>query len=294
MRHASLAIAVLLVPLVAVAKPKPKPAKGKKAAKVHVDAAAKFHKDGNFPEALTELQAAYKLDPQPKLLFAIAQVQAKLDNCPDAIDSYEKFLKKTKDKRKRTVVKQAIDACKVKIADAKMSEDKLVEPAPAGTDVFREEKPAEPVVIETPPAPIETPPAPIETLPPPISPPAVTAVTTPAPAPALSQRKPWYKDIVGDALVAGGIASGVAAVIMYSGARGSLDDAEGAASIDAYQDLVDQAHDKRTYAVVFGAGGVALLGAGILRFALRDSGEGRAVAVAPTLGGGLITWSGGF
>ena len=114
-------VSLALAPLAADAKPFRKN-KGKGNAKIeakkHMDKGAKAHKDGNFDVALTELQAAYALDPQPKLLFAIAQVQVKLDNCPDAIANYEKFLATEKSKQKQAVVKQAIEACNQKVAAA--------------------------------------------------------------------------------------------------------------------------------------------------------------------------------
>lgn len=308
MRHASLVLALLAAgTLTADAKPKGK-AKGKGktkvSGKVHMDKAAKAHKAGSFDVALTELQAAYDIEPQPKLLFAIAQVQAKLDNCPEAVANYEKFLASTKDKQKQAVVKQAIKACNQKIAAAP------AQPKPEDSP-FRDKKPEEPVAVvdkpAEPPPPAQPPPPPPPTQPPP--PPS--PLDTPSPAgednilapndnplvPATTTvrvDKPWYKDVIGDALVIGGVAAGVVSFVMYTGARGDLDDAEKAPSIEAYQDLVDSAHDKRTYAVLFAGGGAVLIGAGIVRYKLRDKGEARGVAVAPARGGGLITWTGGF
>src|SRR4051794_16867061 len=108
LRYLSIAIALGALASPALAKPKAK-GKGKPAAtaKVHIDKATKAHKEGKFDVALTELQAAYEIDPQPKLVFAIAQVQAKLGDCPSAVDSYTKYLSTTKDKQKQAVVKQA-------------------------------------------------------------------------------------------------------------------------------------------------------------------------------------------
>ena len=81
---------------------------------------------------------------------------------------------------------------------------------------------------------------------------------------------------------------------MYTGARSSLDDAESAGSLVEYNDLVDDAKNQRMYAVVLAGGGAVLIGAGLLRYKLRNKGEARGVAIAPTSGGGLITWTGGF
>lgn len=297
MRHASIVIALIaLVPLAADAKPKKDKGGGKAkvSAKGHTDKAAKAHKAGKFDVALTELQAAYEIDPQPKLLFAIAQVQAKLDQCPDAIANYEKFLASEKNKQKQTVVKQAIAACNEKVAAATVPmpstppeptpEDALVAPAPP------------PVTTPDPaPLPIASPGSAgadsIDNAPMP------TVEDSPIPAlrpSATVSAKPWYKDVLGDALVLSGIAAGAVSIVMYTGARSSLDDAESAATLDDYESNVADAKDKRTYSLVLAGGSAVLIGAGILRYKLRDKGEARGVAIAPTRGGGFITWTGGF
>ena len=289
MRHAPFVIALLaLVPLTADAKPKKGKAKGKGNAKVeakkHMEKGAKAHKAGDFGVALTELQAAYDLDPQPKLLFAIAQVQVKLDNCPDAITNYEKYIATEKDKQKKAVVKQAIDACNEKIAAA--TPPPAPEPPAATTP--------EPAVVATEPPPPAEPIAqePVQPSPPPVEdnplPPKPMIVDRPA------GGSPWYKDVLGDVLVVSGIGAGAVSVFMYTGARSKLDDAERAATLDEYNDLVDDAKSKRTLSVVLAGGSAVLITAGILRYKLRSKGEPRGVAIAPTAGGGLITWSGGF
>jgi tetratricopeptide (TPR) repeat protein len=295
----TLVIATLLAtPLVADAKPKGKKpkagahAKGGKSAKAHMDKAAKAHKAGKFEVALEELEAAYAIEPQDKLLFAMAQVQQKLDRCDDAIANYEKFLVTTDDKQQKSIVKQAISSCNKKIAAAPTSSSST---SPANdSSVFRDQKPAEPPPAAAPPAPEPTPPP---------SPVAPTAETDDSPlgtrstkdtVTVTSGRKPWYKDVLGDVLVLGGVASGAMSVVMYTGARSDLDAAEKAVSLDSYEDLVGQARDKRVYSVVFAGAGGVLITAGLLRYALRGSGEKHTVALAPLAGGGLVTWSGGF
>jgi hypothetical protein len=282
MRHVSILIGLIaLVPLAADAKPKKgrTTAKPKVSAKVHTDKAAKAHKAGKFDVALTELQAAYELDPKPKLLFAIAQVQAKLDQCPDAIVNYEKYLAAEKNKQKQAVVKQAIAACNDKVAAAAVPatppeatlEDALVAPAPT--------PPPEPAQL-----PIDNEPMP-------------TGEDSPLPMTSATvsvSTKPWYKDVLGDALVLSGIAAGAVSVVMYTGARSSLDDAENAATLADYESDVDAAKNKRTYSLILAGGSAVLIGAGLLRYKLRDKGEARGVAIAPTRGGGFITWTGGF
>lgn len=300
--HIKAILIAMLVTTPLAADAKPKPRTKAQSVKAHMNRAAKAHKAKKFEVALTELEAAYAIDPQPKLLFAIAQVQAKLDRCDGAVDNYEKFLASTKNKQTQSIVKQAIAACKTKIAAAA--------PAPARTPppddtVFRDKKP-----IETTPRSVEMkvadprPPEPVLELapepthveddaPPSLGPPSLGRAESP-PSPG---GTPWYKDVVGDALVVGGLAAGAASVFMYMKATGELDDAEAAGSLDQYEDGIARAHDHRTYAVIFAGAGVVLLGGGLLRYALHDRGETRppgGVALAPTSGGAVVTWGGGF
>lgn len=126
--------------------------------------------------------------------------------------------------------------------------------------------------------------------PPPEPPPPPPAVTTTEPA-------AWYKDKLGGALVLTGVVASAVGIVMYTGARSDLDDAESAMSLDSYNDLVDSAKSKRLSSVVLVGGGVALIGAGVIRYyLLRGSSnqEARGVGVVPAQGGGLVTWTGQF
>jgi tetratricopeptide (TPR) repeat protein len=290
------------------AKPKPK---GN--VKAHMDKAAKAHKAGKFEVALTELQAAYAIDPQPKLVFAIAQVYAKLDDCEAAIDHYEKFNAITKDKSKQAVVKQAIDACKQKLADKPDKPDK----PDKGDSVFRAKKPpadelptadAKPEPeqkIDEEPAPIEKPAEPTKPAepareikafddPPPRAkpaPPASVSTTT-------TSRKAWYRDGLGDALVITGVGATIGSFFTYRAAQNELDAAEkesGTGSLARYDEHRSNAERNQLYTFVLAGGGIALVTAGVLRYTLRgDRRETRGVAIVPTSGGGTITWTGGF
>jgi tetratricopeptide (TPR) repeat protein len=286
---------VLFVASAADAKPKPK---NKGELKAHMERAAKAHKDGNYDVALDELQAAYALDPQPKLLFAIAQVHVKLDNCDTAIDYYEKFLAAEKDKSKQSVVRQAIDACNKKL-------DEKSEKLEKTDGVFRQKKDGEPpksigvdattetkveVPVEPQPQPVEPPPPP-----PPVERPEPRPVEPPVAVVTTTESSPWYTDPIGDALVVAGVGATVGSLLMYRAAQSEVDKADNAASLELYKEHRDRAEQKQLYTVVLAGSGVALVAAGVLRFALRDgTREQRRVAIVPAAGGGLITWSGGF
>jgi tetratricopeptide (TPR) repeat protein len=99
---------------------KARPAKGavskKREAKKHLDAATKAHEAEQFDVALTELQAAYELDPQPDTMYAIGQVQVKLNNCPEAIMAYEKFLESNPGPEPAALANEKITTCRAELA----------------------------------------------------------------------------------------------------------------------------------------------------------------------------------
>src|SRR5438132_6705531 len=105
MTKTTIALFVLAASAPALAGPKQE-------AKKHVDKATKLHKEGKFADALVELNAAYKLDPKPDLLFAIGQMHSKLGQCTEATESFQKFGKAKHDKQVDQVVDEAIKACK--------------------------------------------------------------------------------------------------------------------------------------------------------------------------------------
>jgi tetratricopeptide (TPR) repeat protein len=213
-------------------------------AKVLVAKATKAHKAGDFATALTNLMAAYDKDPQPELLYAIAQVHVKLLQCKEAIEYYEQFLATTPSEAAANDTREAIEVCKAKL-------------------------PPEP--------------------PPPPPPEVKLSSPPPAPAPSL----PWYRDAIGAGLVGGGLIVAGAGVFVYVSARKDLDDAEKAMDHAAYTDLVDGARSKRVLSVVLVGGGGALVGYGVARIIMREPQETEPrVSLAPTRGGGMVTWGG--
>jgi tetratricopeptide (TPR) repeat protein len=84
-------------------------------AKALVAKAMKAHEKGDFATALTNLQAAYEKDPQPELLYAIAQVHVKLMQCKEAISFYEQFLATNPSEAAAKDTREAIDVCKAQL-----------------------------------------------------------------------------------------------------------------------------------------------------------------------------------
>jgi tetratricopeptide (TPR) repeat protein len=263
MRTTHLLLAISLVSATAFAGPKQE-------AKKHVDKAMKAHAEGKFDVALTELRAAYKLDPEPDLLYAMGQVYSKLGRCTDATESFEKFRKAKKgDATIGKVVDEAIAACKP--ADTPFTD----------TGATTEPPKTEPPKVETQPEPpkVETPP-PVEPTPP--------VAETPGP-----ESHAWYSDVVGDALVAGGVVALVGAGVEYSGARSSVDSAGSAPTLDAYNKDLDDAHSKRNASLILGGVGAALIAGGLVHYMFHGKhAETHGVAIVPIGDGGMVTWSG--
>jgi tetratricopeptide (TPR) repeat protein len=274
-----IALALALVAGTAVAGPK------QQQAKKHIDKATKLHKEGKFADALVELNAAYKLDPKPDLLFAIGQVHAKMGDCTDATEYFQKFGKAKHDKQVDQVVDEAIKSCKP--ADDPLAHVDTTPPPPPATE------PPPASMTEPPPPAHEEPPPP-----PPVAPaPPPSIVTEPPPAPARSLPAPhhFYQDKLGDALVVVGVGAMIGAFVEYHSATSDLDAAESSGSISAYDSKVDSAHSARTISVVLGIGGVVLAGGGVAHMMLAGhASEQPAISAAPTRGGAFVTWSGGF
>jgi len=257
----------------------------KQEAKKHIDKATAFHKDGKFAEALVELDAAYKLDPKPDLLFAIGQVHSKLGDCDKATEYFKKFGKAKKSKQIDKVVDEAIASC-----TPAAPPDALIAPASNPTPTPTPEPTPTPTPTPTP----EPTPTPTLT---PTPEPTPTLTPTPTPTPiAQPHRRHWYQDKIGDALVGVGLVASVGAIIEYSSATSDLDAAEKAPNIDGYHSNVNSAHDARTISVVLGVGGVALIAGGVIHYVVSGKGGGEqpAVTAAPLPGGAVFTYSRGF
>ena len=245
MRKATLVAAILAIaPVAATAKTPPQEAKAL------VAKAMKAHEQGDYATALQNLQAAYEKDPQPELLYAIAQVHVKLLQCKEAITYYEQFLATNPSEAAAKDTREAIDTCKAQL-------------------------PPEP----PPPPPPEPEPKPLPPPPPPPPPPSL----------------PWYRDAIGAGLIGGGLIAAGAGVFVYVSARKDLDDAEAANDHEAYTDLVDGARSKRVLSVVLIGGGAALVGYGVTRIVMKQPTESEPqLSIAPTRGGGIVSWGGAF
>jgi tetratricopeptide (TPR) repeat protein len=257
-------------------------------AREHVIAARTLHAQHRLLEALSELEAAYALDPQPQLLFAMGQLHVQAGRCERAIAFYQRFLASKPKPIEAAIAREAIQTCKTA-------------PPPPAIDPAQQ-PPREPgprsTRDATPPRTLDS--LPITDAPPPPAPPAVTTgPSTPTESPQPARRhgsRAGY--VVAGSLTAAAVGAAAGSFLLY---RGALDDREAAASArsyDAYEDLVARSDRRHKLSLVVGAGGAAALTSGVIVFVLsRRSGPrppttAFQVTVSPS--GAIATWRAPF
>lgn len=206
----------LLLPAVVLAQPKAPGAavqtKEKAEAKVHYDQGTVHFNLDEWPQAIQEFKAAYRLFPDAIFLYNIAQCHRKIGDAAEALSFYKKYLRERPDAPNRSEVEKRID----ELEAARAAQSQSREAPPAGlappnlpTSAAPSEPPAVPAPGPAPPEPAAAPPAQpppaLGTAAPPV--PARTEaawpgadVTTTAPAPAESGsilRKWWFWTGVG-------------------------------------------------------------------------------------------------
>lgn len=179
-RLTGIVIAVaLLLPAGVLAQPKSPGAavqtKEKAEAKVHYDQGTVHFNLDEWPQAIQEFKAAYRLVPDAIFLYNIAQCHRKMGDGAEALSFYKKYLRERPDAPNRSEVEKRID----ELEAAQAAQSKSREAPPAGLA-----PPNLPAPPPTAAAPSEPPPAIA-----PSGPPAGPAPTEPAAAP-LAQPPP--------------------------------------------------------------------------------------------------------
>jgi tetratricopeptide (TPR) repeat protein len=72
--------------------------------------------DGRFAEARDKMLQLYQLTPEPRLLFALGQLEFNLENYAAAIRYYEQFLDSNPPAEQASLAQQGIGASRVKLA----------------------------------------------------------------------------------------------------------------------------------------------------------------------------------
>jgi tetratricopeptide (TPR) repeat protein len=218
------------------------PPESRPAAKPFVDAGVAAYDAGDYEAAAREFEAAYRIDPQPAMLYAWAQSLRRAGRCAEAIAVYRRNLATDPNEAQATAAPHRRSLC-----------EQARPPEP----------PPHPAPAETAP---DTPPAP--------------ARSGSAAGPALdrSRRRRWYADPLGGALVIGGAASlgvGVGLLVRSGQNRGAARDAT---YREDFVELLDTATLQRRLGAASLGVGAALVAAGAVRYVTRRDRPG-AVAV---------------
>lgn len=232
-------------------------------AKKHLDRAAAQADAERWGEAAREIGAAYKLNPQPYLLFVWATAEKRNENCARAVELYEQFLGSSPSKQDAAEARKAFDQCKARLATS----DAGAQPDPPG------KVPVDPSTTSGGPDP-----GPMG--------------DDPAPPSGGTEGTPWYKDPIGDALtIAGvvGVGVGISSLALANSSQSKADDAE---FRDDFQKHLDDATTRRRIGGAALGIGSALIVGGVLRYVLRDDGK-RDVSAAVS-GDGMVYVLGSF
>jgi hypothetical protein len=109
--------ALLALALVAAA-PSPARADDVEEARTHFRRGAAHFERGRYREAIAEFQAAYRLKPHGAIHFNVAQCRERLEQWPDALRSYEDYLREVPGATDRAAVRAAVGRIEARLAAA--------------------------------------------------------------------------------------------------------------------------------------------------------------------------------
>lgn len=90
--------------------------------------------DGRLDDALRELEAAYREEPDANLLFALGRVHSARGDCPRAIDHYRRYLASEPGQKGAEAAQVEIDKCQAVAPDVVRPPDEDTGPAVATPD----------------------------------------------------------------------------------------------------------------------------------------------------------------
>ncbi|MBZ0237188.1 MAG: hypothetical protein K8M05_32975 [Deltaproteobacteria bacterium] len=259
--HAPTLLALVLTLCATSADAQPAADPVPKAEQLMADAMTRYEA-ADLGGALELLAQAYALEPRPDILFAMGRIHVERGECVEAIDAYRRFLTSKPGPNSTQIATDAIADCQRILA---ASGTPVPDPPPdadgdAGGD---------------------------DTKPP------AREDHGPPPPTTRTRVRPWYTDTLGDGLVLGGTAAGVAAGLLYLSARSDVSRADeggpGGVSLAEHDRLTERAETKQLWAGVAGAAGAALIIGGVVRYVTGDRTETITVAPAATAGGGSVT-----
>jgi hypothetical protein len=259
-------LAIALAALVVVALPSPgrsQPVERRPdAAKPHLDA-AKMHFDlQEYEAAERELKQAYRFDPRPDILYAIAQAQRLDGDCASAIRSYQAFVRTGPPADQAELARGHIARCRETLAGRQR---RAPPPRPGSV------RAASPAGVR----------------------PAAALPRRRDPAP---EPRGWIRNWVGHGLVLGGAAALAGGIVLARAGNAEIRGIDAAPSYEEYLERAaseDAAARKRTIGLATAGTGGALVVSGLLCYWLMGE-DGTDVAISPIAGGGALTLAGRF
>jgi len=275
MKH--LPLILLCSAATAAAQPAPK------TAEQHYEQSKRYYDVEKYDEAIAELKTAYTLSADPVYLFNIAQAMRKKGDCAGAIDYYRKYLRESPSAPNKAKVEQwmaELDACAK--TQPRIVDPKPVDPKPVDA------KPVDPKPIDA--KPVDAKPVdakPIDTRP-------IEPIDQP---PRDSKRTLRIAGLatagVGVGLLVVGTAFAFNASGISSDVASDCNDADGCNWIERSKDD-DRGRSRATLSrIMFGVGGAALIGGGVM-YVLGRSPKRERMAIVPSGDGALVTFGGRY
>jgi tetratricopeptide (TPR) repeat protein len=225
------------------------------AAQPHLESALRHYKAREYARALVEFRAAYNIDPQPALLYAIAQAERLNGDCRRAIRFYEAYLRTAPKQSQVLSARQNIARCTAELQRPAPATQPATAPSSAPTD-----RP-EPALVAAP-------------------------VSPRVPG---SHGSSWTRDWVGHGLVLGGLAVAATGIAVWRIGRGTIADANAARDYDTFAARAggaSRAELEQKVGIAAMAVGGALVAAGVAHYVLRGRGRAERARVEAAVGPG--------
>ena len=228
----------------------------------------------DFAGAIQLFEEGFALEPRREFLFAEAQAHRLAGDCARAVPLYQRFLETAPSPIQVDATRLGLDRCAKQEAAAAAARTAAAAPS-----------------ARVPPEGAR-------------GPDNVDRLPIPAPAPARTERRPFWLDPPGLVAAGAGVAALGVGIGYWVASNHSLDQASSreTPNVLVYDRLHDTAVDRRTIAIVaLAAGGAALVG-GLARLAYVRPREVTAtatspaasLALAPTSGGAALLWQGRY
>ncbi|HEU5058851.1 MAG TPA: hypothetical protein VFU21_20095 [Kofleriaceae bacterium] len=112
-------ILLLLAALVGLSSaPAPADAGGERTARRLKRSALAHYRDGDYESAARDFRAAYEIEADPELLYALGQALRLAGDCAGAIDAYQDFLITDPDEQQAAAAREKIEVCRQVVAPA--------------------------------------------------------------------------------------------------------------------------------------------------------------------------------